>query len=531
MLNPIRYRPLLRSQVYLKPQVFRFGIATYSNHLLRNKGFNQQNKKFINIINNKRLLNQFTNASNNGANNATQPLNENTSNEHGKKSTVLRNVLMIVILGLTALIVIQPYNPFPSPVAKELRKALWAERKQDYLKSIGHYINALSIYDQGEIKSNKLSDEYTGIELKIMEMYLQLNMYKEASMVLLELSYRYYNYLNDAILENKKVNYSLLSKLYCRDLRCVIKFVDIQFQHQNVGMNPDSLIRLLQAHLRLADSEVFAKDMTIARELIEESLKNKQNPLEFPIYPSFENMIIDENLSTDKNGFLNINLNNHATSFVFEPFKDELFVAKDLLDALYFQKNDFNKAINNKRMTLTMMAAANSEPGMLMMTQANLGTTYYMRLQQLREEYKYFKENPDKLKEIFLSQDNYDNNSKLFMDHLEQNMDALVENVKTCYNGVLNFTNDTKKKIKYNIKDNYIDSKIAESIVLSKYGLAVLNMNIYEFEENSQVDLQYCKRLLMDAKNLSNELGNADLLTPITTEMKILEELNNNQTA
>ena len=117
------------------------------------------------------------------------------------------------------------------------------------------------------------------------------------------------------------------------------------------------------------------------------------------------------------------------------------------------------------------------------------------------------------------------------MEHLEKNMKVLVENVKTCYNGVLNFTNDTKKKIKYNIKDNYIDSKIAESIVLSKYGLAVLNMNIYEHEENSQVDLQSCKRLLMDAKNLSKELGNADLLLPIETEMKILEELDNNQIA
>ena len=242
-------------------------------------------------------------------------------------------------------------------------------------------------------------------------------------------------------------------------------------------------------------------------------------------------MITDDHLSTDDNGFLNINLNNHRTSFVFEPFKDELFVAKDLLDALYYQKNDFNKAIGNKRMTLSMMVAANSEPGMLMMTQANLGTTYYMRLQQLREEYKYFKENPDKFKEIFLTEENLEDKTKLFMDHLEKNMKVLVENVKTCYNGVLNFTNDTKKKIKYNIKDNYIDSKIAESIVLSKYGLAVLNMNIYEHEENSQVDLQSCKRLLMDAKNLSKELGNADLLLPIETEMKNLEELDNNQIA
>lgn len=527
MFNRIKYKAGLRYQVQTAPRFSTLRMPLSYSTNLNNQHFSKQSNQLLKMNVTKRHLYQFSNTTTNSVNNQTPPLDNTSAN--GKKSTVLRNVLMLMILGLTAVIVIQPYNPFPSPVAKELRKALWAERKQDYLKSIGHYINALSIYDQGEIKTDKLSDEYTGIELKIMEMYLNLNMYKEASMVLLELSYRYYNYINDTILENKKVNYGLLSKLYCRDLRCVIKFVDIQFQHQNVGMNPDSLIRLLQAHLKLADSEIFAKDMNIARDLIEESIKFKQEAPEFPVYPKFANMITDDHLSTDDNGFLNINLNNHRTSFIFEPFKDELFVAKDLLDALYYQRNDFNKAIGNKRMTLSMMAAANSEPGMLMMTQANLGTTYYMRLQQLREEYKYFKENPDKFKEIFLTEEDLEDKTKLFMDHLEKNMKVLVENVKTCYNGVLNFTNDTKKKIKYNIKDNYIDSKIAESIVLSKYGLAVLNMNIYEHEEHSQVDLQSCKRLLMDAKNLSKELGNTDLLLPIETEMKLLEELDNNQ--
>ena len=117
MLNIVRYKPLLRSQVLFKPQVFRFGVAAYSNTLLNHKYCTQNRHQTVSLINSKRLLNQFSSPPNNNRN-PNEPLNGNSSNENGKKSTVLRNVVMIVILGLTALIVIQPYNPFPSPVAK-----------------------------------------------------------------------------------------------------------------------------------------------------------------------------------------------------------------------------------------------------------------------------------------------------------------------------------------------------------------------------------------------------------------------------
>ena len=177
MFNMIKYKAGLRYQVQIAPRFSTLTMSKSYSSIIKNQFVSKQSNQLLKMNVTKRHLYQFSNPTTNNVNNSTQPLNDNGTN--GKKSTVLRNVLMIVILGLTAVIVIQPYNPFPSPVAKELRKALWAERKQDYLKSIGHYINALSIYDQGEIKADKLSDEYTGIELKIMEMYLNLNMYKE----------------------------------------------------------------------------------------------------------------------------------------------------------------------------------------------------------------------------------------------------------------------------------------------------------------------------------------------------------------
>lgn len=491
-----------------------------------NKRFPLQNKLGPYVWQ-KRYLNLFNES--NKSRNIPQP---NSQDAKGKlpKSKVLRNVLFTTFIILGVLLILKPYNPFPSVVSKELRKGLWAERKHDYLKALTHYINALNNFEQGEHKVNKLSDEYTGIELKIMEMYLNLHMYKESSMVLLELCYRYYNFLNEAISKDQKVNFNTISRLYCRDLRTIIKFIDIQLQHQHAGMNISSFVRLLEAHLKLAEREVFMKDMTIPSSLLKEAIQQqaitKEGSTEnLKIIPAFVNMVNDENLNMDSKGFLTIDLNSNRKSFIFEPFKDEIFIAKDLLDTLYLQQNDFKKAIVNKRTTLIMMAAANCEPGMLMMTQANLGTVYYMRLQQLREEYRFFKEQPAKFKEVLQDQDQFDEEYKHFMKNLEENISILVNNTKECYNGILGFSNDNKKKLKYNLKDNYIDTKIGESISLSKYGLAVLNMNIYKEDANSDVDLHYCKRLLNDSKNLASDIGFNDILPQIDIERELVDGL------
>ncbi|XBW37234.1 hypothetical protein QEN19_002817 [Hanseniaspora menglaensis] len=505
--------------------------------------FNQCNTKanqnqIFRITFQRRYLNLFSETSKSNEVNMPPPQQQGKQEdgtEKTSKSKVLRNVLLILALALTILVVLQPHNPFPSVVSKELRKGLWAERKHDYLKALTHYINALANYEQGEHKVNKLSDEYTGIELKIMEMYLNLNMYKEASMVLLELCYRYYNYLNDVTRNDQKVNFNTISRLYCRDLRAIIKFVDIQMQYENTGMSIDSIIKLLEGHLKLAESEVFTKDMEIPTNLLNDALKLqavavKEGDKGYKVIPRFENMITDDVLNTDSKGFLTIDLNSNRKSFIFEPFKDEIFIAKDLLDTLYLQKNDFGKAIVNKRTTLVMMASANCEPGMLMMTQANLGTVYYMRLQQLREEYNFFKANPNKFKEVLIDSNNFEEQYEKFLNNLEKNINIMIENTKECYNGIISISNDTKKKLKYNLKDNYIDSKIGEAISLSKYGMAVLNMNIFKEDLQSNVDLHYCKRLLNDSKALAAEIGFNDILKQIDVETKLVDNLLNNET-
>lgn len=78
--------------------------------------------------------------------------------------------------GSLILYIWQPWNPYSKDISKELRKGLWDERdgEENYLEALRHYQNALNVAKQENMK--QLSLEYTGIVLKIAEMYQNLNM-------------------------------------------------------------------------------------------------------------------------------------------------------------------------------------------------------------------------------------------------------------------------------------------------------------------------------------------------------------------
>lgn len=71
----------------------------------------------------------------------------------------------------------QPWNPYSVEVSKDLRKGLWEEREShdDYLKALKHYQIALKTANQEGM--DQLSLKYTGIILKVAEMYQNLGMH------------------------------------------------------------------------------------------------------------------------------------------------------------------------------------------------------------------------------------------------------------------------------------------------------------------------------------------------------------------
>ena len=74
-----------------------------------------------------------------------------------------------------------PHHTFPTSVAKILRQALWQESdkmEHDYQAALKFYLEAINECDR--LSLDPISDEYTGIQLKIAEMYEKLGMFEEA---------------------------------------------------------------------------------------------------------------------------------------------------------------------------------------------------------------------------------------------------------------------------------------------------------------------------------------------------------------
>lgn len=71
----------------------------------------------------------------------------------------------------------QPWNPYSTNVSRELRRGLRQEQegKEDYLQALKYYQNALQTAKTEE-DNNQLSLKYTGIVLKVAEMYEKLGM-------------------------------------------------------------------------------------------------------------------------------------------------------------------------------------------------------------------------------------------------------------------------------------------------------------------------------------------------------------------
>ncbi|KAH3665846.1 hypothetical protein OGAPHI_004034 [Ogataea philodendri] len=93
-----------------------------------------------------------------------------------KWSTIVTSSIAVLLGTSGVLYLWQPWNPFSSEVSKHLRKGLWLETSKniDYLKALGHYQDALRQCRKENM--DNLDPRFTGIVLKIAEMYGLLEM-------------------------------------------------------------------------------------------------------------------------------------------------------------------------------------------------------------------------------------------------------------------------------------------------------------------------------------------------------------------
>ncbi|CAI5137738.1 ANL_HP_G0117790.mRNA.1.CDS.1 [Saccharomyces cerevisiae] len=159
-----------------------------------------------------------------------------------------------------------PHHTFPKPVAKILRKGLHSEIKKEganYQKSLEYYLEALE-----ECKAENvdlLSDEYTGIEIKIGEMYEKLHMYNDATALYGDMLKKFYNELSKTTDKSTKRKFFLLK----RDLQILVRFNEI-------NKDSETNATLLIMHLLLAQREFLENSPEFKNVLSKSELLNNQ---------------------------------------------------------------------------------------------------------------------------------------------------------------------------------------------------------------------------------------------------------------
>ncbi|SCV00438.1 LAMI_0G05050g1_1 [Lachancea mirantina] len=389
-----------------------------------------------------------------------------------------------------------PRHNFPSPVAKKLRQALWEESEKsdhDYQGALRYYLEALQECDNSGVSS--ISDEYTGVELKIAEMYERLGMQKEAHNVYIELLYRYY----DALQDTNSVPNNLRPHLIQKDLRVLIKSIEM---NQDVELGKRNLL----THLLMAQEEVLSR----SPELKKFFDRRKQRTLKLfqgkatgvePI--DFQALVNENTIKLDEDSHMILDLAKDSSAW--EPFKDEFFTARDLYTAYCLSTKDIASALSCKLTTVEWMVMADMPPGQILLSQANLGSLLYLQAETF--ESQIYRLNQKREEEPGLKTD--DNIIKTLRT-LHRNRDSCFDMATKCYDSVIKFSK-RNNKLRFNAKD-LMDHSAAHAIALSTYGMGVINLH--------NGTLPRAERLLKDSISMAQETDFQELYKEANQELK-----------
>ncbi|ANB11604.1 Mgr3p [Sugiyamaella lignohabitans] len=220
-----------------------------------------------------------------------------------KKVRAYRWPIILALAMLVSGVAFRYYTAhnYPPEVASKLRKGLRAELdgggkgKPDYKLALQYYLEALEEADNSNL--HYLSDEYTGLQIKIAEMYEKLGMEEEARLIYRELGTSYIQALTDGTAVSAEVRPHMIQ----RDLRVALKTAISE-----ATTNPEVAKMGLLVHFTIAQMEVANRDPAVA-ELIN-SEKTRAN----------------FNISIPVEG-----APSKFDTKAWEPFRDELFSARD----------------------------------------------------------------------------------------------------------------------------------------------------------------------------------------------------------
>lgn len=389
-------------------------------------------------------------------------------------------------------------------VAEYLKEAIWMESNKasyNYSEALKYYIMALNEMPN---HVNKLSDSYTRIELKIAEMLEKLNMFDRSKDIYDELLNRFYLTLIDKSETSDRINVYDRAELIRKDLRILIKSLEL---NQDIQLGKQNLL----AHLLLAQEEVLMKSPEL-KEFFDKKKERAKNLLkgqsmqldEFQTFVNEDNIILDK----ENNGLMFLNMEKNSSAW--EPFKEELFVARDLYTAYCLSSKDITSALSCKMTTVEWMVMADMPPGQILLAQANLGSLFYLQAEKLEADIDQInlktQEDPTLLEDESIIK---------ALRLLSKNKRNCLKMTERCYDSIIDFFHKNKR-LRYHMKDQ-LDNSIPQAIALSTYGKGVVLLH-----DNS---LAKAEGLLKDSISLAKEEDFKELIGEAEKELKRVEFL------
>ncbi|ODV69950.1 hypothetical protein HYPBUDRAFT_117693, partial [Hyphopichia burtonii NRRL Y-1933] len=379
-----------------------------------------------------------------------------------------------------------PKHTFPSLVAKILRLGLWAESdkgENDFELALKHYLEALE--ECKKLEMDDLTDEYTGVQLKIAEMYERLGKLDEANFIYNEISILYVSVLT-ASPESKQglrvKNLNHRCHLIQKDLRLSIKLVE------NEQKNPSLSKAILQTHLIIAQDQL---DRLIA-------VQNKLND------------------------------DNSNSSLITPPFIEELLTAQDLLQAIAASQGDLILAININGKMLDTMKSFKQPPFKAIRTSCNLGSLLYLNSEEWEAKEIQFRKKINLELGEDLNQLTYklnNNNLSFTFDGDKDSLERLMKLVKDKNSLAENYLNAIHERYKYllqsikYVSDNEIHelSTAVEFAALATYGSGVIHLHLSDYD--------LAERFFREARVRARNCKYDDLMPEIERELnKVFDE-------
>ncbi|ODQ68347.1 hypothetical protein NADFUDRAFT_48992 [Nadsonia fulvescens var. elongata DSM 6958] len=382
-----------------------------------------------------------------------------------------RNVAIGVVFIAALATYLFPKHNFPPSVAEKLRLALRAESDsfggRDSELALKYYLEAVD--EARACDLDPQSDEFTGIQLKVGELYEALGRVQDAINVYTEIGIGYAETLRSGDLDP-----ALRPLLIQRDLRIALKMAQLM-----AGTNPNAAKMMLLVHMMIAQDEVRRRNVHVAARLKANSIVENDNG-EIKVVNSPDTIENRQKVSEEYKA-------------AWEPFRDELFSARDMFAAMCIATGDLRKAIDTKRATTEWMALAGCEFGDRLMSQYNFGSMCFLQAEEFE-----LRENQSKRANNL---EDSELNAKLKAESLDV--------ATNCYNSVLTAVEKIPARVR---REQDIDQVQA----LATYGLGVVALH--------KGDLTTAHDLLSEARLRAKGCQFDELVTNAEVEIGKMEK-------